>query len=316
MRSIKIAIVSVTLLALLAMTLQYLSALWPAKNVDPEILHHRLALIQYGALAVILICAALYARRSSSGFQRIRLFSLTAAIGALGIFAALGGNPEAKPHGETTGIATMTRYKFTEDWTTENTAIWSRVLGGFKNRPVRALEVGSFEGRSALWFLENILTEPSASITCIDIWVGPYEQLFDSNMRVYGRPEKIVKIKESSQMALRGLKPESFDFIYIDGSHVAKDVMLDAVLAWDLLKPGGYMIFDDYNWYGPRSWLVANLTPKLAIDSFMRVFGPYADIVDQDYQLIIRKKPNPDHVPLERFQPLRSVILGLQRLIA
>lgn len=32
--------------------------------------------------------------------------------------------------------------------------------------------------------------------------------------------------------------------VYIDGSHAAKDVIADAVLAWALLRPGGVLIFD------------------------------------------------------------------------
>ena len=40
----------------------------------------------------------------------------------------------------------------------------------------------------------------------------------------------------------------------MDGSHHARDVLQDAVLAWGLLRPGGYMIFDDYEW-------VSNVTP-------------------------------------------------------
>ena len=40
-------------------------------------------------------------------------------------------------------------------------------------------------------------------------------------------------------------QPE-YDYIYIDGSHMPKWVLIDAVLSWDLLKKGGLMIFDDY----------------------------------------------------------------------
>lgn len=32
--------------------------------------------------------------------------------------------------------------------------------------------------------------------------------------------------------------------VYIDGSHWAKDVLTDAVMAWRLLKEGGVMILD------------------------------------------------------------------------
>ena len=39
---------------------------------------------------------------------------------------------------------------------------------------------------------------------------------------------------------------ESFDFIYIDPSHQAPDILTDAVLAFKLLRLSGVMVFDDY----------------------------------------------------------------------
>jgi hypothetical protein len=101
------------------------------------------------------------------------------------------------PTADTAPSAQASRYHFSEDWATENTTNWSRILRGFKGKAnVHALEVGSFEGRSALWFLENILTHPTDSITCVDIWVGPYEKLFDDNFRAYPEPTKSSKFYE------------------------------------------------------------------------------------------------------------------------
>ena len=39
---------------------------------------------------------------------------------------------------------------------------------------------------------ENILTHPTDSITFVDIWVGPYENLFDDNVRAYPEPNKVI----------------------------------------------------------------------------------------------------------------------------
>jgi hypothetical protein len=52
---------------------------------------------------------------------------------------------------------------------------------------------------------------------------------------------------------------------------VAKDVLVDAVLAWELLKPGGVVIFDDYAGagFGPRFGRLK--TPKLSINAFLDV---------------------------------------------
>ena len=60
-------------------------------------------------------------------------------------------------------------------------------------------------------------------------------------------------------MVLRRLPLESFDIIYIDGSHAVNDVLEDAVLSFRLLKPEGILIFDDYRWVGA---LVRGREPK------------------------------------------------------
>jgi predicted O-methyltransferase YrrM len=78
-----------------------------------------------------------------------------------------------------------------------------------------------------------------------------------------------------------------YDFIYIDGSHIAKDVLTDACMAWPLLKKQGIMVFDDYLWGDPRDILHR---PKPAIDTFMNLFAEEVDVVHIGYQMIVRKK--------------------------
>lgn len=191
------------------------------------------------------------------------------------------------PAGEVHG-----RYIFSADWTTRHTEHWKRVLAHLKDKPnVHALEIGSFEGRSAIWFLENILTDPSATITCIDIFNAKYEMNFDHNTRYFGA--KVKKIRAPSQLALRRLEPSSYDFAYIDGSHVSKDTLIDAVLTWDLMKPGGIIIIDDYFWENGKEDLNNDaFTPQLGINAFLQVFEPYLDFIEKDSQIIVRKRPN------------------------
>jgi predicted O-methyltransferase YrrM len=96
-----------------------------------------------------------------------------------------------------------------------------------------------------------------------------------------------VSVVRISQIEMRKLPLESFDFIYIDGSHMAEDVLEDAVLAWRLLKPGGLIIFDDYVW---RLDHPPEKRPRLAIDAFYRFYANQIEVVHNAYQLILRKK--------------------------
>lgn len=52
-----------------------------------------------------------------------------------------------------------------------------------------------------------------------------------------------------SNSAQTGLSDRGmFDLIYIDGSHMRLDVLTDAVMAWQLLRVHGILVFDDYEW--------------------------------------------------------------------
>lgn len=192
------------------------------------------------------------------------------------------------------------QYIFQTDWFSSTQHEWLDSLKHLKNYPqVSALEIGSFEGRSAIWLLENILTHPSAHITCVDTWKGSaehsqtdidfntVEQHFDMNISRSGFAHKITKIKMASHIALKMFPIDSFDFIYIDGSHKASDVLEDAVLSWRLLKEGGIMIFDDYIWEPQYSDIES---PKIAVDSFVKCFADQISQTKYTQQATMVKK--------------------------
>jgi predicted O-methyltransferase YrrM len=179
-------------------------------------------------------------------------------------------------------------YDFTRDYFTMRIPEWKEILKPFQGLPdIHYLEIGVCEGRSALWMLENILTHPSAKITCLDIFINKvvYER-FLSNLELSGFSDKTTMIKGRSQITLRTLPLDSFDIVYIDGSHTAPDVILDAALSWDLLKKGGIMIFDDYMW----EWkLPPQERPKIAIEAFLRIFKNELEVLHREYQIIVKK---------------------------
>jgi len=72
---------------------------------------------------------------------------------------------------------------------------------------------------------------------------------------------------------------DSFDMIYVDGSHEPQDVIVDCVLAFRLLKKGGLMIMDDYYYFHKERRI--DCSPKFAIDSFVNL---YFDRLTVDHQ--------------------------------
>ena len=185
-------------------------------------------------------------------------------------------------------------YTFSEDWFTENIPVWVKVLRPFKGKAnLHYLEIGVFEGRSAIWMLENILTHPSSRLTGIDIFPEgtDWKEKYLSNLNISGSAHKATTIEGDSQTELRKLPLNSFDIIYIDGCHRADCALSDGVLSFELLKTGGLLIFDDYRWKIYR--YPEELRPKIAVDAFITSYRNYIEVVHSGYQLIIRKKENP-----------------------
>ena len=185
-------------------------------------------------------------------------------------------------------VARSPGYVFTRFYAAPHGKHWMKHLGSLAGKPnLRFLEVGSFEGGSAVWFLENILTHPTSTITCIDPFLrAGSEALFDHNTRIAASDSKVTKIKGRSEAVMAELEADAYDAIYIDGAHFAQNVLMDAAAGWRLLKPGGIMIFDDYQW---RRDLPAPRRPQMAIDLFLDVLNPPHIVLHKEYQVIIRK---------------------------
>jgi predicted O-methyltransferase YrrM len=179
-------------------------------------------------------------------------------------------------------------YQFSNNWFEAHKSSWKNLLESAQ--PKNILEIGSYEGQSAVFAISTILEiQPqSVNIACIDTWEGgrehvnanmpSVEQRFDSNMKIlsdkYGTRFNLRKIKNNSFAALAQLcaspSCQEFDFIYIDGSHDASDVLYDAVASFRLLKVNGLMCFDDFLWHaGDRNPLQ---TPRQAIEAFISCY--------------------------------------------
>jgi hypothetical protein len=169
-------------------------------------------------------------------------------------------------------------------------------LTKFKGMPnLKFLQIGAYTGDASVWILDNILTDPSSTLTDIDTWEGSDEQehkaISFSDVQVYytQRTEKynnLLSIRSKSEYALPNLK-ETYDFIYIDGDHTAKGVRDDAESAWGILKPNGILAFDDYMW---GQDLPLHLTPKPAIDSFLDKYTGSYELLTKEYQVWLVKK--------------------------
>ena len=184
------------------------------------------------------------------------------------------------------------KFEFDENWHENQVPVLKQKFLPLweEKKDLRALEIGSFEGRSTAWWLDNMDIK---EMVCIDTWKGSedfktipvdFEKVFE-NFK-YNVGDRVTWYKESSHTMLPKLEGQ-FDFIYVDGSHLASDVLLDALLCDRLLVKDGIILFDDYLWELNR--LPSFARPKIGIDSFFDVNFHKYETVYSDYQLCARK---------------------------
>jgi predicted O-methyltransferase YrrM len=188
-------------------------------------------------------------------------------------------------------------YNFVDDWFSYNIPQFEQFLGYLKGRPCGLLEIGSYEGRSAVWLVENIATHPASRIETIDVFENPRLQ---RNLEASGHLDKITFHRGASAVILRTLPLDSYDFAYIDGCHSTVNVLEDAVLAFGLVKAGGVIAFDDYL----RDVLDPNQDgkPKKAIDAFLDIYSNNIELLYSAYQVWIRKRCEAPPTPYVREQ--------------
>lgn len=177
--------------------------------------------------------------------------------------------------------------EFTQDWTSSRFKMWREVLAPFIGREqVRALELGSFEGRSALFFLGEIVTHATAKLICVDKWWDKevYGR-FLCNLVASGQQDRCEIRRGDTHQVLRSMR-QRFEIIYVDADHSSPAVLTDAVLAWPLLQTDGIIIFDDYEWLKPDK----TAGPKAGIDAFLQVFEGQYELLHKGWQVILRKK--------------------------
>jgi predicted O-methyltransferase YrrM len=210
----------------------------------------------------------------------------------------------------------MKNYKFTQNWFTTDDLVQFLLLQ--TQEEIHILEIGSFEGKSSVWFIENLLNNQSSSISCIDPWVT-YDQknnslnsyhkdilkkdlndlsegyifsdeyeTFVNNIAETNKLSQVHIMKGFSDVLLPSLisTKKQYDIIFIDGNHTAPYVLSDAIMSWKLLKVNGIMIFDDYLW---RLDKPETLRPKMAVDNFISNYADYLEVIWVDYRIAVKK---------------------------
>ncbi|CAM9284767.1 unnamed protein product [Choristocarpus tenellus] len=199
------------------------------------------------------------------------------------------------------------------------------VLGTKKSFNV--LEIGSWEGLSASWWLRNLCTQEESKLWLVDHFDsnrGPGRERrrkLEFNLRLTGSRHRVRVLPFFSLQAFcQHILPSgtTFDFVYIDGDHNTMATLEDCLMAWQVLNEGGYMLLDDYEMparseqcpHNPVS-MDAPDHPKRGIDTFLSVAREEIEIVHKGYQVFVRKTiPQRYNFPSPQEETIPVVLAG------
>lgn len=185
---------------------------------------------------------------------------------------------------------------FSEDWFTEALPRLDGLVRPLAGRRAEILEIGSYEGLSTCYFLWRVR---DARLTCVDTFAwsldhrmlppdARLEAAFDHNVGLLDA-SRVRKLVGDSRRVLLDLVEEDvrFDLIYVDGSHLALDVIVDAAFAWRLLAKDGTIVFDDYAWTDIGEDPL--LRPGRAVDAVLWLLEGKYEVLFRDAQVALRK---------------------------
>ena len=165
-------------------------------------------------------------------------------------------------------------------------------------KPKLIVEVGTWLGGSAIHMgrLLRAAGLKESCIVCVDTWLGSSEHFlypperanlklvsgratmyddFLRNVVQQGLQDIILPFSITSIAAAEVLRECNFtpDLIYLDGDHTARGFRADLDLYWEILRPGGCLIGDDFDWEQVQ-WNVINFAylQKVEFTSFSNKF--------------------------------------------
>ena len=223
--------------------------------------------------------------------NRLRAHPLASAVEA-GTSAALRGWYAARVLGEHAAAFddVWTKVDAIPGWLWRaNAAALFRVIQ--EERPSRVVEIGSYLGRSTVFFALAAAAAGSARaglVTAIDPHNGdtrqlevlgverlPTYDLFLHHCQTAGATSLITPLVTTSVDAARAWRGD-IDFLFVDGLHTYESVLADGRAWLPHVRPGGVAVFDDYSVFAE----VRSAVDELCSERDLRLWG---DVFGQAY---------------------------------
>ena len=174
------------------------------------------------------------------------------------------------------------------------------------NQEIKVLEIGTYSGISLINIVKLI---PNSIGYGVDKWSNyiegnieknveilnnidelKVESSFYKNIEIEGLNDRVKGIKgDSLEVLMNMIKTnDKYDFVYVDGSHLALDCFADLILSWELLNKRGIMAIDDYLYnYEPNNGNFES--PHEGINRFLKKYEGKYKILHTGYRVFLEK---------------------------
>lgn len=184
-------------------------------------------------------------------------------------------------------------YKYSQSWFLDSEIKNKLVYFLDKSKENRILEIGCFEGLSSIFFADNFLDNQHSCLTCVDPFLtidnndhssflqNNEECNFDFNIATCKHSDKIIIHKITSDQFFEN-NNQTYNVIYIDGSHLCEYIKRDMENSFRVLENNGIMWMDDYQ--GGDGIQIKN-----TMDEFLEKYNGQYELIHTGYQLAIKK---------------------------
>ena len=173
--------------------------------------------------------------------------------------------------------------------------IWSAFIP-IENKPLNYLEIGVADGIHLIHISQGYCKHPGSKMYCVDPWQDYDEypeykgqqyiawKTFNKNIANYNIRNKCIVNRGFSDKIVPTFEDNFFDIVYVDGNHETEFVYKDGCMAFEKVKSGGFIVFDDYGKFWPQT--------IVGIDKFLQEYKDKIEILHKGtlfLQVIVRK---------------------------
>ena len=178
----------------------------------------------------------------------------------------------------------MIRPEDRQNWFGRTFREFSALTLPYAGKPIVYCEIGCWMADSCFWMMENVLTHEDSWGYGIDPYPDDFKRGSNESVKeiaaermskftnwtwIYAKSQDALRCWDSSKSGYK------IDLLYLDGSHLAHDVVMDWCFAWPHLKLGSLVIFDDYG--VSRRKQDGVLRVDVAVEAIEKSFAPFIE---------------------------------------